>query len=343
MEIAGILPGADLHHLDHLAPLCSLFEVPLVVTEETIFSLAKQYYPSLQLLFCPPLELPSFFLNTFDCALTCLPRPLIDLLFFTGEPAKRIHTIWCPHGNSDKGWKVPLIEGVKEEELLLVYGNRMRLFLEAKQISIPTLSVGNYRLLYYQRHLAFYESLFPSFPYPTLLYAPTWQDKEKSSSLEGIWKYLSQQTFTKLNLLIKPHPHLQKQYPFLLDQLKNHATVLEDQPLIYPLLQQIALYMGDMSSIGYDFLSFNRPMIFFNPNRRNATQDLGLYLTQCGIVLCPEEYPVLHSHISSLLQEDPYKEIRAKIYQETFDSDIIDFVAIKQYLTHDWSCYQYRS
>lgn len=337
MEIAGILPGIDLHHLDHLAPLCSLLEIPLVVTDETIFALAQQYYPDLRLLFCSPLEMPLFFLNTFDCALTCLPRPLIDLLFFTGESTSRVRTIWCPHGNSDKGWKAPLMEGLKEEQLLLTYGNRMRLFLKAKGIVAPTLSIGNYRLLYYQRHLRFYQTLFPPPRRPTLLYAPTWQDLEHSSSLEGVWKYLVQQPLKEFDLLIKPHPHLQTQYCSLLDYLKNYATILEDLPPIYPLLQQIALYMGDMSSVGYDFLFFNRPMLFFNSNRRDIKNDLGLYLMQCGSILSPEEYPMIYSHVSSSLQKHPYKEIQAKIYRETFDSDTIDFLAIKRYLTNDWS------
>ena len=31
---AGLIYGPDLHHLDHLAPICSLMNIPLIVTEK---------------------------------------------------------------------------------------------------------------------------------------------------------------------------------------------------------------------------------------------------------------------------------------------------------------------
>ncbi len=332
MKFAGLLPGPDLHHLDHLAPLCSFLEIPLVLTNEKIYELARLYYPALHLSFLSPLEMPLSFLELYDCAITCLPRALIDELFFIPQTIlnRHLHTIWCPHGNSDKGWSTPFMEGLREEELLLVYGNRMRMFLKVKGVDVPTLSIGNYRLLYYQRHFDFYNSILPPSAHTTLLYAPTWQDLEQSSSLEGISLYLLKNIPQNTHLIVKPHPHLQLQNPRLLDRLKDSFQVLEDFPPVYPLLNQAALYIGDMSSIGYDFLSFKRPMLFLNPNQRDPQTDPGLYLSQCGSVLFPHDYSNLYPRIASLLQNHQLKEKQEEVYGETFDVDTI--YSVKEHL-----------
>ena len=48
MRLASLIYGADLHHLDHLAPLSAMLGIPLLVTEESIAALAKKYYPHLK-------------------------------------------------------------------------------------------------------------------------------------------------------------------------------------------------------------------------------------------------------------------------------------------------------
>src|SRR5438105_1920604 len=46
---------------------------------------------------------------------------------------------------------------------------------------------------------------------------------------------------------------------------KHNLLFITDFPLIYPLLAKTDIYLGDVSSIGYDFLFFQKPMFFFNP------------------------------------------------------------------------------
>jgi CDP-glycerol glycerophosphotransferase (TagB/SpsB family) len=61
-----------------------------------------------------------------------------------------------------------------------------------------------------------------------------------------------------------------------------------------------------LSSVGYDFLTFNRPMFFFNPTQRDSS-DQGLYLHQCGSTLEPDQ--IFHalnddqSHLASLREQ----------------------------------------
>ena len=54
-----------------------------------------------------------------------------------------------------------------------------------------------------------------------------------------------------------------------------HVYFLKDFPLIYPLLKQIDLYLGDYSSIGYDFLYFDRPLFFLETPEKTALQEYG--------------------------------------------------------------------
>jgi len=62
-----------------------------------------------------------------------------------------------------------------------------------------------------------------------------------------------------------------------------------------------------MSSIGYDFLAFNRPMVLLTQSE----------LTQAGSYLPPQQYPKLFEHCANKLQT-PVPE--NTLYEETFDS-----------------------
>src|ERR1700689_2362026 len=61
----GLLYGPLHHHLDHLAPFCSLKGIPLVITEETIAKQAQLYYPDLKILQWNSLEAPFKITETF--------------------------------------------------------------------------------------------------------------------------------------------------------------------------------------------------------------------------------------------------------------------------------------
>ena len=47
---AGLIYGKLAHHLDHIAPLCSLMQIPLIVTEEEIARAARQFYPGVEVI-----------------------------------------------------------------------------------------------------------------------------------------------------------------------------------------------------------------------------------------------------------------------------------------------------
>ena len=295
---AGLIYGPSSHYVDHLAPLCAILEIPLVVTCENIAKQIKQFYPEVKPLLLNPIEAPTICIRSFETFFVCTPKALFNETFFLTQllEKKTVETIWCPHGNSDKGHTVPYMEGLKEETLSLVYGEKMLDFLREKNAfsSLKRYAqTGNYRKAYYEKYRSFYDPLVEKLLFPalkeentTVLYAPTWEDAENSSSFTLALPYLVENLPEGYNLIVKPHPNLlTEENKALLTQFTERQNVflLEEFPPIYPLLTKTAIYIGDMSSIGYDFLSFTRPMLFITPTKKEIRQKLSLFT--CGHVI----------------------------------------------------------
>ncbi len=303
MQKAGLIYGPEFHHLDHLAPLCAEMGIPLILTDETIAKQAELFYPDLKILHWDPMEAPQRLVSQFDTIYCSIPRVLFDEVFFFAQAIhnKRIRTIWCPHGNSDKGRSTRFMEALVHEEELLTYGPRIEAFLREKGVQAPFTRVGNYRLAYYQKHKDFYQKLLPPKTKPTILYAPTWQDQEKNSSFPSFWPYLCKVP-QHFSLIVKLHPNLYQQYPEEIAQLEN---IVEDFPPIYPILDRTDIYIGDMSSIGYDFLSFKRPMILLKESE----------LCKAGTYLSPDRVDQVFEVCERLLGSSSGE---CDLYAETF-------------------------
>lgn len=338
LRSAGLIYGPELHHLDHLAPLCCILGIPLIVTEEKIATLAKRYYPGLDVVLFDSLALPEHLVQHFEVVFYSLPRDLFDEIFFFAQKMlqKRIHAIWCPHGNSDKGESVVYMEALKKEEAALVYGKQMIDFLKRKgafdQLKGFTIT-GNFRHQFYLSHRSFYDAIasqeiIRKLPKAdkTILYAPTWRDAEKSSSFFDAAKPVIEGLPPQHNLIVKLHPNLILQEEFKVEEIienyegQDNLLFLTDFTPMYSLLNLVDVYIGDMSSVGYDFLTFDKPMFFLNQNMRMSETDLGLYLFRCGVEVKPEQYKEIHQLISNYFNFElrNFSEIRQEVYHYAF-------------------------
>ncbi|MBM3199191.1 MAG: hypothetical protein FJZ58_08100 [Chlamydiae bacterium] len=334
---AGLIYGPFPHYIDHLAPLCALLAIPLLVTEEEIAMSIKTFYPDVDVRHLSPLLLAEYVVTNFSLLFICTPRILFDEVFFFAQALhhRRIHTVWCPHGNSDKGHKVVWMETLNQERALLVYGQRMLYFLQNKGVHLESKHIfmlGNHRKEYYERHKTFYRNLVMqqikiplSFTGKVIVYAPTWEDAEDSSSFYRGLPALVDALPEEFYLLVKPHPNLLKD-PFGKGMRwveryegKKNVCFLLDFPSIYSLLGIADLYIGDFSSIGYDALAFSIPMFFLSQGKSNPL-DPRTYLYRCGVEIEPEEYEHIYDIIRKELPEDQklFYEIRKSVYQETF-------------------------
>jgi len=305
-KVGGLIFGAEFHYLDHLAPLCALKNIPLLVTNRKVEKQAQTFYPDLEVSYFEEGTAPPQIAHQYDTLITCMPRLLFDRIFLLAQGAlqKRVKTIWCPHGNSDKGRTSSFMEPLADEEHLLVYGERMENFLRDKGVNVPMTRVGNYRLTYFEKHRDFYETLFPKRKEKTYLYAPTWQDQEKNSSFPHLWSHLQD-----AKLLVKLHPHLYRQYPDEINQLRDKVELIEDFPPIYPILAKCDLLICDVSSIGYDFLPFEKPLLLLSDK---ASSDPSCALAQAGAQLHSSQYADLFSFAEELTPKS------SPLLEETF-------------------------
>ncbi|MBM3184122.1 MAG: hypothetical protein FJZ64_02305, partial [Chlamydiae bacterium] len=279
----GLIFDESSHYLDHLAPFCSLHGLPLIVYEESIAKIARHFYPNLKLV--EKNSLP-------EAVISCDSRGFIETTC-SASPQK---LFWLPHGNSDKGWKGSFFSPL-QGEIALVYGQKLIDAIHQENVHPHFIRVGNFRLEYWLKHRSFYDGLIQkTFHLPkaqnTYLYAPTWEDREGNGSFWNAFPLLAAHLPEDCTLIVKLHPntirlHAPKIEQWIGKYTKQNLLFLSEWMPIYPLLDLCDVYIGDMSSIGYDFLFWNRPMFFFKQPGPSH------YLHRCGVTITSETIPSL--------------------------------------------------
>ncbi len=187
LRCAALNTGSDIHLLDHIAPLAHLLDMPLITTDELNYSLAQKYYPQIKTRHEPDLEhklgdLAASYDALFECKYWAPHLKLLFRQLFN----KEMRLVFCPHGQSDKGYQSPLLAPYVQQDRVLLYGNLLSQMLqELKLQPPPSATIGNYRLNFYKKHRSFYDELaenevFSKLPRGNLnlLYAPTWKDAD---------------------------------------------------------------------------------------------------------------------------------------------------------------------
>ncbi len=263
------------HYLDHLGVLSILLNLQLLVTEEETFQAARQYYPALSVELIPLKDLTLHYMAYhFDVIFesghywAAELLPLFDLLFH-----KKMRIVYCPHGNSDKRSLHRMVKDIS-----LVYGNHMVDHLRQTGESLNEyIFTGNYRFFYYLKNKNFYDFLLMQQvgrkvdqDKKAIFYAPSWSDQESSLSFLTKSERIIEEVGTFYNIIIRFHPFFNEIYPGCIEQLLDKyedtkgVIFLNEFPCIYPILNYVDGYLGDFSSIGYDFLSFDKPLYFIN-------------------------------------------------------------------------------
>lgn len=331
-------PLSQTHYIDHLAPICAIMDIPLLLIDENDYALASRLYPGIatQLQEYGQFN-PEYLIANYE---VLFMSDLWDRNTFHAKYSpleekynKTLRHVHCPHGFSDKGF---YLKKCSQEDITLLYGQNMIDLLKHYEVfdELPYHVVtGNYRWTYYQQHRPFYDDLIAqeitkrfAKKQLTILYAPTWMDLEESTSFFEAYSYLLDNLPAEYNMIIKLHPRLElddtAMYYHIVGKYEDKPNIifLKDFPLVYPLLAITDIYFGDMSSVGYDFLIFDKPMFFLNKQRRDPRTDRGLYLFRCGVEIKPDAYPLIYQIINKYLPEDKerFSATRQATYQYTF-------------------------
>lgn len=297
MRCAAFNTGSEYYMLDHIAPLAELLQMPLITTEEKNFELARKFYPQVQVRFMPDLEfrlgeIAEEFDTLFESKFWGVHLPLI----FENLYKKKMRLIYCPHGQSDK---ISCLGQYASQDTVLHYGPLMIEMLKELDIPLPNSAiVGNYRWNFYKKYKDFYDRLAPvNRNKKTLLYAPTWKDNDQGTSFFQWGAKVIEELPSDWNLILKIHPILEEREPLLFYPIakraekKENVFLIQEFPPVYPLLAQADVYLGDFSSVGYDFLAFQKPLYFW------PTQNPGR-LHSCGKTIDPTQN--LYSQIDLL-------------------------------------------
>jgi len=313
-----------IHLLDHIAPLASLHNFPLIVTEVENATLAAKYYPEVSLRYIPDLEFRLKELaDEFDTLIECKYwAPHLKQLFRICFN-KEMRLIFCPHGQSDKGYKAPLLAPYALQDVVLLYGNLLKEMLKELNVwdSLQAhATIGNYRLHYFERHKErlraivtqeIFSKLNPK--NKTLLYAPTWKDADQSTTFFANARKVIDELPKSWNLILKIHPLLEKRDPALfyrlsMDQSKENFILVNEFPLVYPILEKIDAYLGDYSSIGYDVLAFQKPMFFFQTPHLPPAR-----LHSCGTLITEKE-----NIFKKIEKSEHFKDTQSLLYTHSF-------------------------
>jgi hypothetical protein len=312
------------HHLEHLAPLCEMMDAIAVVRDTAGAEMARRLYPGLTVIIdgaWPP-----------SCGLLAgtiyyshlLSRERLRTVFNRRSPPRVVH---CPHGVSEKqqNWSataamqdIALVNGSLAYDQFEEWGVRDHL--------TTCLEIGNIRLEYYRRHQAFFDTIAADIIADepaacTVLYAPTWVDGIGSSSFASIIETLIRRLPPTWRLIAKLHPHLERQRGEVaaaeaLVRPGQRVTFLRSHPLTWPWLTLADVYVGDMSSLAYDFLRFDKPMVLLNQLPSTLADARKSRLFQCGLVAAPSDYASIFDLIDQSLQMDPgiFSNARRALY-----------------------------
>lgn len=337
----GFNPQSQIHYIDHLAVICILMDIPLLSIDPLDYELSMRYYPGLKSTVVDYQEMsPEHLIANYDILFM---SDLWDKHTFHEKFAplelkynKILRHVHCPHGFSDKGF---YLKKVANEDIALIYGQNMIDQLKHHNVLHHLnnyVLTGNYRYTYFKQNRQFYDEIMEKEvlnkfkkKQRVILYAPTWLDVEESTTFFDAYTYILGNLPDEYNLIVKLHPRLEiddaTNYYRIVSQFENKPNVLflKDFPLVYPLLAYSDIYLGDMSSVGYDFLPFDKPMFFLNKQKLDPRSDRRLYLFRCGIDIKPDAYPLIYKFIETHLDEDKerFSHVRKEVYDYTFGKE----------------------
>ncbi len=319
------------HHVEHLAPVCGMLGVPMLACDSPGQRAALLSYPALSTDLIGGLRMPEGVERVVARIDELGPDVVLysDLVardalrrYFRGR-RKVPRIVHVPHGFSEK--RQPWARGIATQDVALMIGRHAidQLASFGVERCEATLVVsGNLRRAWFDAHAAFFAGARRSWglredPRRTVLYAPTWDDAIGSSSFFGAVAALVAALPRDTRLVVKLHPHLERDAQAVTALLAPYAgrddvVVLRGCPLVHPVLELADVYLGDMSAMAYDFLAWGRPMFFLNALEGTAHDPRGARLWGCGTAIAPSDFARSFDIVARGLEDDAARHAEAR-------------------------------
>ena len=246
------------HHLDHLAPMSYYENIPLVPRNTESQQTLIEFYP-----WASYRNIGEFdFMATIDEIISTSKTeiPMVDThqaLYQKKPKLTRVH-----HGYSDK------VQDFSDYDEIIDYKDR-----------------PNYRLRFYQEFRStLLETARRYLPLPPesnfLLIALSWDRPNVEEQLKWICSHPKKGRF-----VFRIHPFL-AETDWMHIKLEAHYGVhilSHECPYIYPFLELCAGVLTDTSSIGYDALYFEKPLMVLDeiPLKRFSSKDIDTWIAEC--------------------------------------------------------------
>ncbi|CAG1007235.1 hypothetical protein BURK1_03379 [Burkholderiales bacterium] len=326
------------HHVEHLAPWCGIVGMPMLLADSPGLYAASRCYPGLDTAWAHGVRMPAA-VDAFAGAIReRAPRVVFYSDLFGRDSLRRLlggradapRVVYVPHGFSEK--RQDWARGTAFQDVAVVYGQHALDQLAALGVAghlERCVVSGNVRRRWHRLHAAHFRAQLAALGLGdppagrTLLYAPTWQDAIGSSSYFAAIAPLALRLPAGWRLVVKLHPHSERYAP-MLDEIEarcgnRNVHFVRNSPLTFPFLEIADAYLGDMSSLAYDYLASGRPMFFANPTAGAPADAAHSRLFTCGTVIPPDRYDDAYRLIDAAWDSDAerFGEARAALERYT--------------------------
>ncbi len=174
----------------------------------------------------------------------------------------------------------------------------------------------------YAKHLVFEQKIIETIQTDkTILYAPTFRDTNRFNRKTPIdWESLNNLLIiNNTTFLIKLHRH---DYSIVIKQEFSNIRVLDNESDVYPLFSKVDLLITDYSSIYFDFLLTDKPVLFYPYDKDDyLTNDRSMY----------DEYDIVTPGLKAYDFKDFYEKLELFFKDSNaFKKNILDYSTIKK-------------
>ncbi|MCD8543313.1 MAG: CDP-glycerol glycerophosphotransferase family protein [Sulfurospirillum cavolei] len=169
------------------------------------------------------------------------------------------------------------------------------------------------------------------------LYMPTHRESHQASCIPLDFVCLNESLAQhNIYLIVKLHPFVMQLYAIKEHQTYSHILFYPTQGDIYPLLKYTHILITDYSSIYFDFLLLNRPIIFFDYDYDEYSSNMNgfvyPYETFAPGIKVKTQNELLSELILTTQEKDNYYEQRKNLIDQLFDYQ--DAYSAKRIIDH---------